>query len=48
MLENKHHQQMTHLDAILDRTLTFYLIEAPFNTLANRADPDQAAFVKAT
>ena len=28
-------------------TLTFYLIETPFNTFANRADPDQAALVRA-
>ena len=26
-------------------TLTLYLIETPFNTFANRADPDQAALV---
>ena len=26
--------------------LTFYLIEVPFNTFANRADPDQAALVE--
>ena len=28
------------------KLLTLYLIETPFNTFANRADPDQAAFVK--
>ena len=27
--------------------LTLYLIEIPFNTFANRADPDQAALVRA-
>ena len=27
--------------------LTLYLIEKPFNTFANRADPDQAALVRA-
>ena len=27
--------------------LTFYLIETPFNTFANKADPDQAALVRA-
>ena len=27
--------------------LTFYLIETPFNAFANRADPDQAALVRA-
>ena len=26
---------------------TFYLIVMPFNTFANRADPDQVAFVRA-
>ena len=29
-----------------DGPLTLYLIEMPFNTFANRADPDQAAFVR--
>ena len=28
-------------------TLTLYQIEMPFNTFANRADPDQAALVRA-
>ena len=28
-------------------TLTLYLIETPFNVSANRADPDQAALVRA-
>ena len=28
--------------------LTLYPIETPFNTFANRADPDQAALVKAS
>ena len=27
--------------------LTLYLIEKPFNTCENRADPDQAALVRA-
>ena len=27
--------------------LTLYLIETPFNTFANRADPDQAALLRA-
>ena len=27
--------------------LSIYLIEAPFNTFANRADPDQAALIGA-
>ena len=27
--------------------LTLYLIEMPFNTFVNRADPDQAALVRA-
>ena len=27
--------------------LTFYLIEMPFKAFANRADPDQAALVRA-
>ena len=27
--------------------LTLYLIETPFNTFANRADPDQAALIRA-
>ena len=27
--------------------LSFYLIETPFHTFANRADPDQAALVRA-
>ena len=27
--------------------LTLYLIETPFNAFANRADPDQAALVRA-
>ena len=27
--------------------LTHYLIEAPFDTFANRADPDQAAIIRA-
>ena len=27
--------------------LTLYLIETPFNTFAKRADPDQAALVRA-
>ena len=27
--------------------LTLYLIEMPFNTFANRADPDQTALVRA-
>ena len=27
--------------------LTLYLIEMPFNTFADRADPDQAALVRA-
>ena len=27
--------------------LTLFLIETPFNTFANRADPDQAAHVRA-
>ena len=27
--------------------LTLYLIETPFNPFANRADPDQAALVRA-
>ena len=29
------------------KELTLYLKEMPFNTLANRADPDQAALVRA-
>ena len=29
------------------RSLTLYLIETPFNTFANRADPDQAALLRA-
>ena len=33
------------LPAWLD--LTHYLIEAPFDTFANRADPDQAAIIRA-
>ena len=28
-------------------SLTLYLIETPFNPFANRADPDQAALVRA-
>ena len=28
-------------------SLTLYLIKRPFNTFANRADPDQAALVRA-
>ena len=28
-------------------TFTLYLIETPFSTFANRADPDQAALVRA-
>ena len=28
-------------------TLTLYLIETPFNAFENRADPDQAALVRA-
>ena len=28
--------------------LTLYLIETPFNTFANRADPDQAALRRAS
>ena len=28
-------------------TLTLYLKETPFNTFANREDPDQAALVRA-
>ena len=44
-----------HLDIILIEhvwicpfcILTFYLIETPFNTFAKRADPDQAALVRA-
>ena len=31
----------------LFRHLTFYLIEKPLNTFANRADPGQAALVRA-
>ena len=27
--------------------LTLYIIEAPFNTFTNRADPDQTALVRA-
>ena len=27
--------------------LTLYIIETPFNAFANRADPDQAALVRA-
>ena len=27
--------------------LTLYFIETPFNTFANRADPDQAALTRA-
>ena len=29
------------------KTLTLYLIEMPFGTFANRADPDEAALVRA-
>ena len=29
------------------KELTLYLIETPFNTFANRAEPDQAALVRA-
>ena len=33
---------------LVDRnSLTFYLIETPFNTFVNRADPDQAALARA-
>ena len=31
----------------LGNELTIYLIETPFNAFANRADPDQAALVRA-
>ena len=30
-----------------NKTLKLYLIETPFNTFANRADPDHAALVRA-
>ena len=33
---------------ILHISLTLYLIETPFNIFTNRADPDQAALVRAT
>ena len=32
---------------VLQSALTLYLIETPFCTFANRADPDQVALVKA-
>ena len=31
-----------------NKCLTLYLIETPLNTFVNRADPDQAALVRAT
>ena len=31
----------------IDTALSLYLIEMPFNTFANRADPDQAALLRA-
>ena len=32
---------------IIQETLTLYPIETPFDVFANRADPDQAALVRA-
>ena len=32
---------------LYDGSLTLYLIEMPFNAFANKADPDQAALVRA-
>ena len=30
-----------------ENNITFYLIETPFDAFANRADPDQAALIRA-
>ena len=35
------------LSSIVITQLTLYLIETPFSTFANTADPDQAALVRA-
>ena len=32
---------------VINISLTFYIIETPFNTFLNREEPDQAAFVRA-
>ena len=32
---------------VMNISLTFYIIETPFNTFLNREEPDQAAFVRA-
>ena len=36
-----------HAETSCPATLTHYLIETPFNAFANRADPDQAALIRA-
>ena len=38
---------MAPLNSCTYTFLTIYLIESPFDTFANRADPDQAALVRA-
>ena len=35
------------LDQLAYDELTLYLIETPFNAFANKADPDQEAFIRA-
>ena len=37
----------THTLASMNIELTLFPIETPFNTFANRADPDQAALTRA-
>ena len=39
------HEKMELITYAKSHSLTHYLIETPFNTFANRADPDQAALV---
>ena len=38
--------KISYMDNIIP-LLTLYIIETPFNAFANRADPDQAALVRA-
>ena len=40
-------QKEESISAEMINGVTHYLIEMPFNTFANRADPDQAALLRA-
>ena len=47
-LKNRNYISKIRISKVTDyAALTLYLIEKPFNAFANRADPDQAALVRA-